>query len=205
MIRGVLGGMIAFLLVLVPGPPAGAQENPLEPLDSSSPQATYLSFVDQIAVLEELLQEYERDRSEANQSAFGTALDKVESLFDLSQVSEATRSEVLVLSFARLADILNRIPPPDIEEIPDAEDVEDASTVGQSIAPETDLPILRAETGITTYTLPGTEITIVRLDEGQRAGEYVFSAETIARLGGWRDEVDDLPVNDGVIVRDWVQ
>ncbi len=184
---------------------ARAQENPLEPLDTSSPQATYLSFVEQVDLLEELLPTYERRRTEANQAAFRSAVDKVEDLFDLSQVSDANEREAVVASFANLADILNRIPPPDVGEIPDADDVEAAGGSEELTLPGTDVPLLRSGGGITDYTLPGTEITITRLDEGPRAGDYVFSADTVAQLPAWRAEVDGLPVNEGVAVRNWVR
>jgi MscS family membrane protein len=185
---------------------AHAQENPLEPLDASSPQATYLSFVAHVELLEDLLLAYQQDRSEENQAAFDAALSKVADLFDLSAVAEANEREAVGGSFARLADILNRIPPPDLDEIPDLDDVEEARTgSGELALPDTSVPILRADGGIETYTLPGSEITITRIDEGVRAGEYVFSADTVSRLAGWRDDIDGLPVNDGVEVRDWVQ
>lgn len=207
-LRVVAGAIVTMVLVagvLAGGGTAGAQENPLEPLDTSSPQATYLSFVEQVQVLEELLLTYERDRSEANQMAFNSALSKVEDLFDFSEVAEANQAEVVGVSFARLADILNRVPPPDVDEIPDADDVEEAGEGDELTLPGTDVPILSSSGGITDYTLPGTEITITRLEEGPRAGDYVFSASTVAQLAAWRDDVDDLPVAEGVEVRDWVR
>ena len=210
-LRAVVRAAIATVVVIVgllPGAPARAQENPLEPLDTSSPQATYLSFVSQVELLEDLLSVYERDRSEANQSAFDSALDKVETLFDFSEVAEANRSEIVTASFSRLADILNRIPPPNVEEIPDADDVaasEADSTIVTGSLVEGELPALAAGAVITDYTLPGTEITITRLQEGSRAGDFVFSADTVSQLAAWRQEVDGLPLNDGVEVRNWVR
>jgi MscS family membrane protein len=201
---------VAVMLVLTSVLAAGsgvarAQENPLEPLDTSSPQATYLSFVEQVDLLEDLLTTYERSRTEANQSAFRSAVRKVEDLFDFSEVSEANEREVVVASFANLADILNRIPPPDVDEIPDVDDVEAAGGAEELTLPGSDVPLLRSGGGITDYTLPGTEITITRVEEGPRAGDYVFSADTVAQLPGWREDVDGLPVNDGVVVHDWVR
>jgi MscS family membrane protein len=68
-----------------------------------------------------------------------------------------------------------------------------------------DVPVLTSVGGIADYTLPGTEITITRIEEGTRAGDYVFSADTVSHLAEWREDVEDLPVNEGVEVRDWVQ
>jgi MscS family membrane protein len=184
---------------------AQGEENPLEPLDTSSPQATYLSFVKQVEVLEDLLLAYERSRTEANQLAFSSALDDVEVLFDLSEVTGANEGEVGAVSFARLADILNRIPPPDIDEMPDADDVAEAGGGEEFTLPGTDTPLLLSRDGVTNYTLPGTEISITRLEEGARAGSYVFSADTVDGLADWRDDVDGLSVKEGVEVRNWVR
>lgn len=201
---------VALLVApLVSGATTRAQGNPLEPLDTSSPQATYVSFTEQVRVLEDLLMAYQQDRTGANQAAFDAALEKVESLFDFSDVADANQSEVVKASFARLADILNRVPPPDVGQIPDADDVAAAAENGRTIISgslaEGDGAVLAADGGITDHTLPGTEITITRIEEGPRAGDYVFSADTVAHLTEWRQEVDGLPVNDGVRVRDWVR
>lgn len=202
--------VLATVSAILFGPsPAHAQENPLEPLDMSSPQATYLSFIAQVELLEELLLEYERDRSEANQAAFTSALEESAQLFDFSGVPEANRGAALVDSFASLADILNRIPPPDLDEIPDAEEVEEvavaAGATEEFTFPGTDVPFVVPGGGIADYTLPGTKITITRIEEGWRTGDYVFSAETVSRLPGWRKDVDGLAPNDGVVIRNWVE
>lgn len=202
--RLVLTMIVLVVAAILPGAAARAQENPLEPLDTSSPRATYQSFVDQVDLLEELLLAYEQDRSAANQAAFDDALDKVGALFDFSEVSEANHGEVLVATFARLADILNRVPPPEVAEIPDADDVAEAGEGIETSLAGADLPIVLPTEGITQYTLPGTEITIALVEEGANAGEWVFSADTVSRLDGWREDVDDLAVNQGVRVRNWV-
>lgn len=202
---------VVLVLAIVTGIPfvpslAHAQENPLEPLDTSSPQATYLSFVAQVELLEELLLEYERDRSEANQAAFTSALAESAQLFDFSDVSEANRGATLVNSFASLADILNRIPPPDVDEIPDAEEVAGAAGATEEFTfPGTDVSFVVPGGGVADYTLPGTRITITRIEEGWRTGDYVFSAETVSRLPGWRNAVDGIAPNDGVVIRNWVE
>jgi MscS family membrane protein len=201
-----LATAVIAVAAVLPGAAVGrAQENPLEPLDTSSPRATYLSFVEQAELLEGLLLTYEQDRSAANQAAFAEAVDKVGGLFDFSEVPEATQGETSVVTFARLADILNRIPPPDIDAIPDADEVADADGGTEAVLPGTEVPIELPARGITDYTLPGSEITITLVDEGPNDGSYLFSADTVSRLAEWRDDVEDLPVNEGVRIRDWVQ
>jgi len=197
--------------------------NPLQPLDTSSPEATYLSFIDQVALAEELYVQYQRNRSESTQKALADALSGTGRLFDLSDVATANKDEVIVASFGRLADIFNRIPEPDLEDFPNADDVKeaqlsngdvfvesDATTTADVTAAGSDIvagasePRLRPSAGIERYVIPGTEITIVRLAVGARAGDYVFSASTVTGLKGWRQAVSDLPVREGVIVKNWV-
>ena len=163
-----------------------------------------MSFVGQVALLEELQLEYERRRTQENQSALSSAISKTEELFDLSQVSAANENQAKVVSFASLADILNRLPPIDVDEIPDLDDVEESNRSEVVTPGGDDLPVVRT-TGITRYTLPGTEITIKLIEEGPRLGDFLFSADTVSQLPSWREEVDDLPVNDDVVIRDWVQ
>lgn len=200
----VMLALTALGATLLPTQAAQAQENPLEPLDSSSPQATYLSFTEHVILLEELLLAYERNRTKANQEAFSTALAKVEELFNLSEVSSSNRGEIEVVAFSSLADILNRLPLPDINEMPDAEDIEASTQTELRSGDDGEGPTLRAA-GVTSYTLPGTEITIALVEEGPRAGSYLFSVATVAQLDTWRAEVDGLPVNEVVVVRDWVR
>ena len=80
----------------------------------------------------------------------------------------------------------------------------DVTATENDIAAEASEQQLRPSVGIERYVIPGTEITIVRLAAGARAGDYVFSASTLNGLKGWRQTVSDLPVRDGVIVKNWV-
>jgi MscS family membrane protein len=60
-----------------------------------------------------------------------------------------------------LKEVLDRIELPPATEIPDAEGV--------------------AADKLTRWRVPGTEITLVRIPDGERAGEWVFSADTVER------------------------
>ena len=86
----------------------------------------------------------------------------------------------------------------------DATATADVTAAGSDIAAGASEPRLRPSAGIERYVIPGTEITIVRLAAGARAGDYVFSASTVTGLKGWRQAVSDLPVREGVIVKNWV-
>jgi MscS family membrane protein len=163
---------------------AAEPENPLEPLDASSPRATIQSFVEQAEITEDAALAYRSDRSLAAQQAYFDEVDKARELFDLSEVPAASQDEVVEENFLALADILLRIPLPEPESIPD----EDAVAADE----------------LTQWTLPGTEITLRVLEEGDRAGSWVFSPRTVASLPGWRNEVEGLPVlAEDRAITDW--
>lgn len=163
---------------------AAEGENPLEPLDASSPRATIESFVEQAGVVEEAALAYRGNRSWETQRAYLDEVAKTRELSDLSEVSAASLDEVVEENFAALADILMRIPLPAQGSIPDADMV--------------------AADELSQWTLPGTEITLKRLEEGDRAGSWVFSPRTVANLPGWRDEVESLPVlAEDASITDW--
>lgn len=159
-------------------------ENPLEPLDASSPRATIESFIEQTRVIEDVARAYRADRSLAAQRAFFHEVDKTRQLSDLSEVPVASQEGVVQENFAALADILMRVPLPDPGSIPDAD-------------------VVAAEE-LTQWTLPGTEITLRPLEEGDRAGSWVFSPRTVANLPGWREQVEGLPaLDEGATITDW--
>lgn len=54
-----------------------------------------------------------------------------------------------------------------------------------------------APTDVARWRVPHTEITIERMGDGPRAGEYLFSAETVQRAGEFYDLVRDLPAREG--------
>ena len=181
--------LVALATIIVAAPVAAADdapENPLEPLDTSSPRATIESFIEQAAVTEEAALTYRRERSLDAQQAYFDEVEQTRNLFDLSEVPAASQAETVEASFVALADILLRIPLPDADSMPDAEMV--------------------AADELTQWTLPGTEITLRTLEEGDRAGSWVFTPRTVANLPGWRNEVEGLPVlAEDRAITDWRQ
>ena len=97
-----------------------------------------------------------------------------EQLFDLHEIAPATRLKAGAAASGYLADILARMP-----EIPSA------SVPGGTGWSGTELPA--------RWTIPGSEIRILRLTDGARAGDYVFSAETIARLPEFHAQIASMP------------
>ena len=72
-----------------------------------------------------------------------------------------------------LKEILDRIELPPDSEIPGEEEVADK------------------EKAITRWTIPNTRIMIARVEEGPRAGEFLFTAETVSRLDQFYERAKD--------------
>jgi MscS family membrane protein len=76
--------------------------------------------------------------------------------------------------------ILDRVEIPPFDEIPDA-------------------TVVR-ETGLTTWTIPNTELTMVRVEEGPRVGAFLFSARTVGLLKEFYDLTESLPYKRGASI-----
>jgi MscS family membrane protein len=164
----------------------GAVAALLPELDTSSPAATLRSFRDETQRIEALYQAYRADPTTAGLFALADALDRIGAqLFDLHEILPAERRKVGNAAFGYLADILVRLPEIPPEAIP-----------GGPGRPAADLPA--------HWTIPGTEIRVIRLTEGPRAGEYVFSASTIAGLRRFHAQAAGMPALRPTAMGDWV-
>lgn len=155
---------LLFLLLVIAAQPAAAQtDNPLDPMDTSSPSATYQSFVDAAKRIEAQYMDYIAGKTVAKALALRHSIDRVRRLMDLSTLPPATRLKVGNAAFGYLLDILARLPPFNPADIPGA-----SGRDWGKLPPKWDIP--------------GTEIRIARVETGPRAGEYLFTAESIENL-----------------------
>lgn len=168
----VLFGVLAALTVVLISRLALA--SPLAGLDTSSPRATYSTFERLGDRLADEYQAYRANKSEARAVAINSTAQQLRRLFDLSEIPPATRNEASGSAAVMLEDILNRLPVIDLAGIPG----------GDSSAEE--LP--------DQWTFPKTEIHIIRVKEGDRAGEFLFSPDTVARMPEFHSRVIDLPL-----------
>ncbi|MCB1489488.1 MAG: mechanosensitive ion channel family protein [Bauldia sp.] len=153
-----------ILLVLASVATASAQPaNPLAPLDTSSPSATFQSFLSQAAVIEADYASYLADKDWAGERTLLHDLARLRSLMDLRSIPSATRQKVGDAGFGYLMDILNRIP-----EVPAA------SIPGAPGRDWGDLP--------KKWEIPGTQIRIEKVEDGPQAGEYLFTGDSIESL-----------------------
>jgi MscS family membrane protein len=169
--------LVVLALLLLPTPQAGAAGGGLLPeLDTSSPRATYQTFLAEMARIEGLYATYRAEQTNARQFALLRALLRVgRHLFDLGALPPATRDKHAGAAVGYLADILKRLPPIPPDSIP-----------GTPPTPAAELPA--------HWTIPGTELRMRRLTEGPWAGSYVFTAETLARLPDFHAAIIEAPV-----------
>jgi len=180
------------LFVLLLAHPAGALEddaaNPLTPADTSSPRATLRGFVTALnqghAQVTEIVSSYLNSPrlylTAAERTAVDRVMEKVElarRTLDLSEVPAALAGSISTYRVLQLKEVLDRIELPDFKSIPDAAAMESEQ--------------------FKRWSLPGTEITIVRVEQGPRTGEYLFSPQTVERTPEFYRRSKHLPYRPG--------
>jgi MscS family membrane protein len=159
------------------------ETNPLRPADTTSPRATLQGFIeatDQLYLgMKEVLEDYGRsDRlylTPAERKKQGEMLrnaSKIVRFLDVSEISPVLRETVAAERLLQLKEILDRIEVPSFADIPDRQAM--------------------VQSGAKRWRLPGTEIDLVLIENGPRAGEYLVSAETVDRLPEFYEQVKDL-------------
>jgi MscS family membrane protein len=160
-----------LLLTMVWAGSAHGSDQPLAPADTSSPRATLESFVETVDTMyDDLLHS---PPSAEQRSRFRRRLAIVASCLDLSKVAPSLVDSTRRQAAVSLKEVLDRIELPAADEIPDADAV--------------------AAENLSRWRIPHSEITLVRLTEGPRAGEWVFSADTVARAEDFFRVVEQLP------------
>ena len=183
-----LGSAVLIALLLGSSYAHAADDHPLRPTDTSSPRATLQDFVettdDVYRRMREVLEEYGKSDklylSHADQQKQIGALreaPKIARLLDVSGIAPVLKDTVTVERILQLKEILDRIDIPAFADIPDREAM--------------------ARQPSKRWRLPNTEIDIVLIENGPRAGEYLVSAATIDRLPEFYDRVKDLPYKPG--------
>ena len=148
--------------------------NPLRPLDCSSPLDTMESYIESIdAITAYLYGEHWNEPSEKSVEKINVRIKALMRLIDTSSFPPALRHKMATEALLHLAEVIRRIDPVILLSAPDER-------------PGEELP--------SYWTVPDTEISIIRIEEGERAGEYVFSAETAERSIEYYELVEHLPV-----------
>jgi MscS family membrane protein len=167
-----LAAVIACLLGAGPASllaqPIDFEPYPLEPPNTSSPQDTFRSF---LRYANDAVQTW---RSGEDATLINDAARRAMRCLDLSQLPPAVRDELGIEKVLLLKEILDRIELPDFEEIPGQDQV-------------------TGDDGIQSWVIPRTELTIARVEEGPRKGEFLISASTVDQLEHYYALSEHLP------------
>ena len=138
---------------------------PLQPPDRSSPRATLKTFLDSADALGAFLaREYLPDPTRAKFQRLVTLGAVPLECLDLREMPLASRLKASRAAAVALYETLSRIPLPAVEDIPDAEQMNRLTGANAN-----------------RWVIPHTEIALVRVQNGPRGDEFLFSPETVAR------------------------
>jgi MscS family membrane protein len=171
--------MLIVVLLTTLGVDVSAQTraHPLAPPDLSSPRATLTHF---LAHMNRAYARWKAEDATEEDRVERAAIARIaQEFFDMNDIAPSVRKNVGRETAVYMKEVLDRVELPPWEEIPDA----------QMIAAKPD--------GLDQWTIPETEITLVRLTEGLRKGQWVFSAETDERAPEFYRLVKHLPYKPG--------
>ena len=181
----LLSTLLVLLVLQLWVMPAGAvEQNPLKPIDTSSPRATlqgFLEFMNEgyktgVGLIQPYLDSSNLYLTPEQIASMHDTLHlqaSAQRALDLSQLPPAIVHESSRRLAIQLKEVLDRIDLLPIELIPDAQ--------------------MMAKTEFKRWTIPGTEIQIAEVKTGPRAGEYLFTPETLNRLPEFYAKVRNLP------------
>jgi len=165
-------------------------------VDTSSPRSTLRAFTDNVDRAYELVMDADKalkakpPRTKKQQAidAERTADDhlrRAAATLDLSRIPEAYRKAASIETVLKLKEVLDRTLLPSLEDVPDLPVVATARQQ-QSQSPSRAARPFR-------WRYPNTEIEIVEIMEGDRQGEFLFSAGTASRISDFYEQVRSLP------------
>ncbi len=151
--------------------------SPLEPADTSSPRETLRSFRENFDLAFRGFYRI-RDPKLVDRAAQARVLRTLDS----SELAPAQARRLASEASLLLNEVLDKVKLPPYEEIPDA-------------AAMLELPAGEPR----RWQVPGTEITIERVADGPRTGEYLFSSETVRRAHEFYSRAQNLPYQPGAM------
>ncbi len=154
---------------------AATRQQPTQTSDTSSPRGTLTLFLDTCNELHKAIQsERYFNRNDPEYHRLGQ---QIISCLDTSQLPDYSREYYDAEAAMCLKEVLDRIPLPPAEQIPGIESVE-ATDGGEAIV---------------RWQVPRTQISISKMQDGPRRGEFLFSANTVARATEFYEKVRKQP------------
>lgn len=132
--------------------------------DSSSPQATMASFQEVCRQIGDIFQQSNAAGSitaEQEQQLIDLYA-RMTSLLDVSELPDSERFALAHVAGTQISEVLDRIRLPAAAAIPDAKEAE--------------------AQGLKYWRIPDTHLTLTRITEGPRTGDWVFDAHTVSRI-----------------------
>ncbi|WP_296897535.1 mechanosensitive ion channel domain-containing protein [Thiohalocapsa sp.] len=168
----------------------------LEPVDTTSPRTTLNGFLESLNRAYALVMEADAalsaepptmSKAEARvlERRAARLLQRAVNALDLRRVPAALREEAGEEAALMLKEVLDRMILPPLDAVPDERAVAAArdGVLG---------PFLQGD-GPLRWRIPNTEIEIIEISEGDRQGEFLFSAITVEDIRHAFDAVRDLP------------
>jgi MscS family membrane protein len=189
--NAIVSLLLFVCAVLAPDPAVAVERNEVIAADTSSPRATLKSFIDATNEIYRKVQttKYLERNAPENAALAARAIDCI----DMSELPAFAREERASEVTTCLKEVLDRVPLPPWEDIPGTEDIEKAGGFEK----------------LSHWRIPGTRITIARVEEGHQRHEYLFSPGTVDRAvayfqqiqsRGYRQEGDGPDVSPGIYV-----
>ena len=154
----------------------GADSPDLSPTDTTSPRSTLQGFIDSCNEIYETIQRdrfVRRDNPEQRIVAR-----RILDCMDASELPEYAREYRSAEIATCIKEILDRVEIPPYQEIPDAEEIG------------------KLDERLDRWQVPGTRLTIVRMEEGPRKHEYLFSSGTVARSIEYFEDMKNIPYRE---------
>ena len=153
-------------------------------ISTRSPRDTLKTFLWLVERTKIAIEAYRRDRTRENFRRIVSSSLETHDLIELSDVPQALRRELANDTIAALADIIGRIELPPLEKVPAAG------------SPGMDEPGA-------SWRIPRTPILIVRIDDGPREGEFLFTERTARVAPRFAARIEDMPLRDAYGVESW--
>ncbi|MCG8544640.1 MAG: mechanosensitive ion channel family protein, partial [Alphaproteobacteria bacterium] len=182
--RALGAALLSFLILLCGTVQAADGDNPLKPADTSSPRATLKTFIEDVTSAYQILEAAEFANmtepglftTEAVEKRVEEAADhlaRATRTLDLSEIPPTAVHDVGLETALLLKEVLDRIPLPPYSDIPDAQAVKQDDLI--------------------RWRVPNTDIVIAKVMEGPRAGEFLFSPDTVDRVDLFYAKVKHMP------------
>ena len=154
-------------------------EYPLEPADTTSPRATLKTFIDNTNAAYHMY--VEEGYSFENRVRLDAVTTRAMRCLDLSKLPPTRAFSRGREAAALIKEIMDRLTLPPYSSIPDFEEMK----------------ALEASGFPQRWRVPHTELIIALVEEGPRQGEYLFTAETVARAKEFYERIKHLPYQPG--------